>query len=232
MKNVDTRKERSAGERGEKIAMPDRMKSEKGVALIMVLVMSAVVLAIMTALLYMVTSGTQISGFQKRYKTALEAAKGGSDAFYQVIAAGDTSTLTGLSPSLNVSSSCSGTAVLSGATYTTGFAAKLKVDSSNWSTGCTKSLTIDPKDSATYDMKLPVGNYTYYAKIVNTIEGNSAGGSTGLYTGSVITGGTGGGGGSSSIAVVSMPYLYTIEVDTENSSNPAERAKLSILYEN
>jgi hypothetical protein len=43
-------------------------------------------LALMTTLIYMITTGTRISGLQKRYKTALEAGLGGADIFYQVIA--------------------------------------------------------------------------------------------------------------------------------------------------
>jgi hypothetical protein len=38
-------------------------------------------------------------------------------------------------------------------------------------------------------------------------------------------------GDSEQIPVVSMPYLYTMELDSENDSNRDERAKLSILYQ-
>src|SRR5574341_2459701 len=67
----------------------DRMRylgSERGIVLIVVIVLSAVALALMTALIYMITTGTQISGLQKNYKTALEAGVGGGDIFYQLIA--------------------------------------------------------------------------------------------------------------------------------------------------
>jgi hypothetical protein len=214
----------------ENIEMLFRMKSEKGVALVVVLVLSAVVLAVMTALIYMITSGTQISGYQKRYKTSLEAAKGGSDLFYQVVGlGGDTSSITGISPSITVASSCTGTDIYTGLTYT-GFQAKLNTPSSSWS-GCNSSITIDPNNSATYDLKLVLGTapqYNYYAKIVSTIKGNSAAHSADeLQMGGVVTSGSGG----SSIPVVSKPYLYGIEVEAENSSNPAERSKFSILYQ-
>jgi uncharacterized membrane protein YgcG len=231
--------ESSADERAEMLGMPARDKSEKGIALVVVLVLSAVVLAVMTALIYMITSGTQISGYEKRYKTALEAARGCNDVFYQVISSrGDTSTLTGVNITIPPAPTCTGTDIISGATYT-GFDAKLGAPSSKWSTGCNSALTIDPQDSTTYDMRVVIGTtpqYNCYAKIVNTQAGNSASsGSTGgsgtgggLYNGSVITGGAYGSGG---IPVVSKPYLYAIEVNTENSSNPSERAKFSILYE-
>lgn len=244
MKNVDVKKERAArfsvtfepssGEGGETVAMPTGRKSEKGFVLVVVLVFSVVVLALMTALIYMITSGTQISGFQKRYKTALEAARGGSDLLYQVIGSrGDTSVLAGVIPSEVTPASCTGTSLYTGATYT-GFQAKLMASSSTWSPGCKSILTIDPAASPStnpYDMNLVIGTtprYTYYAKIVATQEGNSASlGSTSLYTGNVGAGA----GGIGAIPVVSMPYLYAIEVNSENSSNPSERAKLSILYQ-
>ena len=63
------------------------LSNEKGIALVMILILSAIALAIMAGLIYMITAGTQISGMQKRYKTALEAGKGGTDITYQLIAA-------------------------------------------------------------------------------------------------------------------------------------------------
>ena len=60
-------------------------KSEKGMALVIVLILSAVALALMTALIYMITSGTQMSGLQKRYKSALEAGRGGFVLYSELI---------------------------------------------------------------------------------------------------------------------------------------------------
>jgi hypothetical protein len=248
MKNVNTIKERetgpgafepSAGEDGGKRAVPKGMKSEKGIVLVVVLVLSAVVLAVMTALIYMITSGTQISGLQRRYKTSLEAARGGSEIFYQVI--GTRGGMTGANMTVLSQPTCSGTSLYTGMTYT-GLQAKLMTSSSQW-VGCNSSLTINLSDAVPYDMMLVLGGttagtapqYTFYGKIVGSIEGNSAslagGGATGggLYEGSVITG-LGAASGSGSIPVVSKPYLYAIEADTENSANASERAKFSIIY--
>lgn len=231
MENMNTIKEReadsnyslesSANKARGKLAIAMRMKSEKGVVLVVVLVLSAVVLAVMTAMIYMITSGTQISGFQKRYKTALEAARGGNEILYQVIGLRSTTTGTFGSVTPTLSSACAG-----------GFTTKLMASSSSW-VGCSPGqTTIDPLTSSTYDMSIgggSLGQYTYYAKVVGTVQGNSASLlGTPLYTGSVITGSSGGIG---SVPVVSMPYLYAIEVEAENASNPAERAKLSILYQ-
>ena len=200
--------------------------NEKGIALVMVLVLSAIALAIMAGLIYMITAGTQISGMQKRYKTALEAGVGGADVTYQLIAArGDPNI-----PNINF--------VFSSSFTNTCMTAKLNTttDSTNWS-ACAdfskaSSLTIDPADPDTYDFTLQLGSspyptYTVYSKIVDTVEGNS-GGDEGLIGKGVVASNTG------EVAVKSVPYLYTVEVDAENTSQPVgnrERAKLSILYQ-
>jgi len=218
-----------------------KIQNEKGVALIIVIVLSAVALAIMTALIYMITMGTQISGLQKRYKTALEAGDGGGDVFYQLIAtraesagvaslAGDLTSL-GVNFSTNTTSAdCTG--VISGVTYTA-LQAKLMTSSSSWSPECNSSTSIDPATPSTYDMKVDLGTttkYSVYAKIVATTDGNT-GGDLGLDA-------RGGGGGrgvvssnSGEVQVMPIPFLYAVEVVSENSAKVDERAKLSILYQ-
>jgi hypothetical protein len=232
-------------------SMLSHLKSERGIALVMILVLSAIVLAIMAALVYMVTSGTQAGGMHKRYKTALEAGKGGADLTYQFISLrGDSSgtnyllsELASASPSIPSSvttpSSCCGYN-RSGAYFCGpdgGWKAKLNTPTvnldgtNNWSAGCNSySTTIVPGDPSTYDLtfSLPGASgtptYTVYAKIVDTVEGNS-GTDEGLIGKGVVSSGSG------EIEVPSIPYLYTMEMDSENTSNPSERAKLSVLYQ-
>jgi len=239
MKNVDNRTEQksrigvsfdsSSGEGREKTEMSIGSKSEKGVVLVVVLVLSAVVLAIMTALIYMITTGTQVSGLQKRHKTAIEAGAGGADIFYQLIALrGETSGQQAFASNLNTfglnfTNPTPGTC--SAATYT-GLAAKLLVPSTSW-VGCNKDLTIDTADPLTYDMKIQVGTtikYNIYAKIVATSSGNT-GGDTGLMTKGVVSANSG------EVAVSPIPFLYAIESVSENYTNKTERAKFSILYQ-
>ena len=213
-----------------------RMKSsEKGAVLVVVLVLSAVALMLMTALIYMITMGTKISGLQKRYKTALEAGHGAADIFYQVIAlrgqTADVNSFTsnlnafGLNAVINNPPACTGT---NGGTTYPGIAAKMMTSDTTWDVaGCNKSLNIDPGDTTTYDMKAELGTttkYNVYAKIVATADGNS-GADTGLLNKGVVSANTG------EVTVQSIPYLYTMEVVSENTSNPDERAKLSILYQ-
>ena len=208
----------------------------------MVMVLSVILLAVMGALIYMITVRTQFSGMQKRYNTALEAGKGGSDLIFQTIGYRGDNTSTdsflsglGFNSSRQTPAGCTGTS-MTGTVYT-GLAAKLNTSSkksdgtANWSSGCNTSLSIKPTDATTYDFKFDFGanallgikpTYTVYAKIVDAVEGNS----------NVDIGLRGGGttspGGQQ---VMSIPYLYTIELDSENPANPNERAKLSILYQ-
>lgn len=207
------------------------INNEHGIALVMVMILSTIALAIMAGLIYMVTTGTQISGMQKRYKTALEAAKGGNDVASQVInLKGDTAQITSLvsllTGSITTPSSCvtlSSDASCTAIGSYTGIAAKLNLPTSCWS-GCDSSMTINTATSTSYDIRFDLGSYRVYTKIVDTVIGNS-GGDEGLIKGGVVTSNTG------EITVMSVPYLYTIEVDSENPNNPAERAKLSILYQ-
>jgi hypothetical protein len=206
------------------------LSSEQGIALVMVLILSAIVLAIITGLIYMITSTTQISGMQKRYRTALEAGMGGADVTFRLLALRgepDQDTKDAMSNANDegynrtISVAC--------------FNAKLNSPTSatNWAacgsyTNAT-AMVIDPADPTTYDFRFGLGKSPYpayraYAKIVDTVEGNS-GGDEGLLKHGVVSSGSG------EITVVSIPYLYTIEVDAENSTNPSERAKLSILYQ-
>ena len=218
---------------------------EKGIALVMVLVLAAIALVIMAGLLYLITSSTQISGMQKKLKTALEAGFGGADVTYQFISLRgdptDTASLKSLLASINPeimtpdgsgTGDCTGTD-MSGTTYH-GLAAKLMTPTfnpngtPNWSADCDSSSSIIPGTATSYDMRYELTgsptNYTVYAKIVDTVEGNSPA-DIGLGGEGVVTAGSG------VVTVMKMPYLYTIEMDAQSTTNPSERAKLSILYQ-
>ena len=53
--------------------------NEKGIALITTMVLGFIALGFIGALLYLLTTGTNVSTVEKRYTTALEAAKGGAE---------------------------------------------------------------------------------------------------------------------------------------------------------
>ncbi len=191
--------------------------NEKGVALMMVLILSAIMLGIMAGLVYMLVASTQVSGIQKRYKTALDAGKGGANLTYELIA--NRGTLGSLDPTQITFAIRTATACMT---------AKMISRTSDWTACPSDSSTsyIDTANSASYDLFVEIGTtarYQIYSKIVDTVEGNS-GGDLGLIKSGVVT-------NSGEVQAMSRPYLYTIEVDAQNRDNPAERAQYSILYQ-
>jgi len=220
--------------------------AERGAVLIMVIILSTVALAFMTTLIYMITVGTQISGIEKRYKTVRDAAYGGWELTRQLVALqGEPNSQDAFRAELNkapynlesvVTTNPTGSAGCTGTTEggkpLQGMQAKLLTRSATWSSACGTSLTIIPANVNTYDFTLKLGTgttkYNVYAKVADTVVGNSAGEAS-----SRLAGAEGASYRNSGlIEVFPLPYLYTIEVDAENASNPSERARLSILYQN
>jgi len=206
-------------------------RSERGAVLLVVIILSAIVLAVMTSLIYMIMVGTQISGIEKRYRTAHDAAFGGWAVIGQLLATRGSSAdvvtfkanLAGLTPSVTDNAGCTGTT--EDGNTKSGITAKMLTRSTTWSALCGTSLTLTAS-TADVAMKLGSGTtYNVYGKIVDTFPGNSTAGGTGLRGKGVVASASG------EIAVMPVPYLYTIEVDAENASNPSERAKLSVLYQ-
>jgi hypothetical protein len=110
----------------------------------------------------------------------------------------------------------------------TGLQAKLRASRSDWA-GCDETLTIDTSTTTpNYDMKFEIGlnpRYTVYAKIVDTIAGSEVGESTKLKTSGVVAS------QGEVIQVAGVPNLYTVEIQTENSERPQEKARLQVLYQ-
>lgn len=195
---------------------------EKGIALVTVLVLSAIALALMAGLIFVVMYGTQISGLHKRYKTALEASRGGANISLQVI--GHDTTRQG-GTLISIISSLAFPSRDVGGTHTDCLTPKLTAETSTWPAECSRSLSIDPATQSTYDWRFELpgvgsNNYEVYAKIVDTVRGNSGPDEALIDTGVVREGAPG----------QHVPFLYSVEVSTR-TPNAAERAKLSILYQ-
>ncbi|MBI5676461.1 MAG: hypothetical protein HZC48_11655 [Nitrospirae bacterium] len=193
------------------------LSNERGIALLMVLVLTAISLAVMAGMIYMITQSTIMSGVEKRYATAIEAGKAGSEVTYDYIGTRGSPGIYTFSP--GITEACR--------------TLKLNQSTSNWAIGTTcpansDSVTIDPLDDTTYDWSFELGtaplDYSVFAKIVDTVEGNSAADEGLIKTGVILP-------NSGEIQVQSIPYIYSIEVHTENSTNSAEEAKLSVLYQ-
>ncbi|MDA8388926.1 MAG: hypothetical protein M0Z58_09740 [Nitrospiraceae bacterium] len=186
------------------------INDESGMTLVIVIVLAAVALIIMSGLIYMATSGTEVSGMGKRYSTALEAAVGGTDAARGLIDSRDANNFK--LPAVQ--------ATFSNALCTN---TKLLKPTSEWTTnGCPANSYSWTIGAGNYDMSLSLGNYTVYAKIVDTIPGNTAA-ATGLEKTGVVEADSG------TLAVPAVPYIYTIE--TLSKANTPERSKVSAVYE-
>lgn len=210
------------------------LTSQQGSVLIIVIVLSTIALAVMTTVLYVIMMGSQITGMEKRYRTAHDAALGGSEIVKQLIGLrGNTVNTNSFEASLaatnvivstNTSTACQGT--VSGGTES-GWAAKILTPSTTW-TGCDVSSTIDPSNATSYDKSIALGatgnRYTVYVKIIRSTTGNTTGDSGQLWLGGVVT-------SNADVQVTPMPFLYTVEIHAQSVVNPLERAKFSLVYQ-
>ncbi len=184
------------------------LRSEKGFALAFVLILAVIALGLTLAMLAMVSRGSFVSGQQKRFRTAVEASRGGAEAMMQLIAARGIPPMTYDNEVL---------------TNQPGLGTKLAGPIATWG-GLDTAITIDSGTPSTYDLRIDLGTYRVYTKIVDTVEGNS-GADEGLVKTAVVNSGSG------EVTVVSVPYLYTIEVLSQSQVNPTERSRLSVLYQ-
>ena len=174
--------------------------------MVFVLILAAISLAMTLAMLLMVSRGSFLSGQQKRFRTAVEAGRGGMEAMFQLISNRG-------NPSTPVHDAEPG-----GRPDQTG-----RSHRHLGRTGQRKHHRPRRRHELRYDGST-LGAYRVYTKIVDTVDGNS-GADEGLIKTAVVNAGSG------EVTVVSVPYLYTIEVLSQSTTNPTERSKLSILYQ-
>jgi Tfp pilus assembly protein PilX len=203
--------------------MMNRLRNEQGVALVTALMLTLLSLAVVAAVLYLVTQGIQISAASKRYKTAREASQGGMEVFTKDIL---TQLYTG-SPFSTVKTSFSSIG-LSFGTYSTCTKQKLTTATAQWTCN-TNANNPSVNYDAIFTLKgtTTAENYNVYAQIVDTVPGNSdTSGVSNLDGGGGVATGAGAGG----ISPMHIPALYTIEIQGQKQANPLEKAKLSVLY--
>ncbi len=217
-----------------------QLRNEKGIALVMVLILSLISLAIVAALIYLVTQGTKFSGEFKRYSTAREAGIGGAEITAALIHNRGEMNILGLG--LTDSCSCGdpdvvgdntfsdGTAIPAGSPYIC-LCAKLcdptYTDATyNWPASCIDGTTFDPTTGADISFNLSGfgTSYDVTAKIINTTLGNSDLSGEELGGTSVVSSTAG------VIPTPPMPYLYRIEINSQNNASVLERSRLSVLY--
>ena len=188
-------------------------KNEKGVTLLIVIMLTAVALIISAGLLYMVVQSTKMSGSTKRYKTVYEAATGGVEIACELINAGSNF----INPGIQ--------------NYTPGptLAVKLNNPANTWPATYSKSVNINGDQDASFTLGGNNSNqYKVYIKIIDMVgnmTGVARGVGMGLHTSGVVQN------AGSSITAVNTPRLFTIEVLAQNTNVPTERARLSVLYQ-
>lgn len=211
-----------------------RFGNERGAVLLLVIVLSAIALAVMAAVLYVVTVGTQISGAGKRYRTALEAAYGSLPVAAQILSKRDI-ILGGADPSSYLIAGASWSpsltscqAIASGVTYS-GISAKLAAPMSAWSAACAKSSNIDPKTPSTYDLSWTAGvaplTYRIYVALYSTNVGNTKN----LYANVVTDFGVVDTKGVSESETVYTHYGLSVSAVSE--ANPNDRARLMAIHQ-
>jgi hypothetical protein len=200
-----------------------QLRNERGVAMITAIMLSFLAMIIILALLYVVSQGTKTSAASKRYKSALEASYGGTEVFTKYFI-----------PQLSGSTTTSLTAVLVGTAPTFGdtncINDKMNKVMKDWGACSSAAKTDNPKQApdATFSLRGPAGqaNFNVYAKIVDTQPGNSdnTAGTESLDSASGVAY------AASGVAPKHMPATYRIEIRGERTTNPLEKANLSVLY--
>jgi hypothetical protein len=210
--------------------MKTPMANERGIALVTALLFTMLSLGIVMALLYMVGRGTQLSGMHKKYKSSLEASHGGVQLIARDIIprlfnnySGSELARTFNAINLQFTQVPQQTKCLN---------QKLGFDSSTWLALCgPNSTSLDPKVG--WDMSFRLQGtqgaagpgYNVYAKIVDTMPGNSdTSGFEQIDAGAGVTG------SASGLSPKHVPALYRIETRGESTVNSRENAALTVLY--
>jgi hypothetical protein len=223
------------------------LKNEKGLALVTVLILSLIALAIISTLIFMVTQGTKVSGFYKRYSTSLEAGYGGAEIVTALVNNRGQLDITGLGVNFPTQCVCGFDADPTDEVYflpspDTCLCRKLcippyKSDGTTYNWGVAgagacpadgASMNIDVnKDLTVPDMQFNLSgtgvDYRVTAKIVDTTLGVSD------MSGEQLSCGSGTGYPCEGFHGEPTPYLYRIEVNTR-SITTNEKSRLSILY--
>jgi hypothetical protein len=206
-------------------------KNDTGIALVTALVMTLISLTIVMAVMYMITMSITRTGGMKMYHTALEASYGGTDMVIKDIVPEllknyidfDTGALLSVADfkdkTEEVFSSISFSMDASDCIQD-----KLTKKKADWA-ACSSSLS-DLRTTRDFSFTLPAAAgqpFTVYAKIVDTIGGNTD-------TSGLQLEGAGVAESTSVLTPQHLPYVYRVEVLGERSQNAVERANLTVLY--
>jgi len=215
------------------------LKNNKGVALVTALMLTMLTFTITMVMLYIILQSTRLSGSQRRYHNALDAAVGGVEvvtvealpkllayALYPEAGSDLQASLSAAMPGLNQDNQLT---VPSDNCLKT----KLTTNTIDWTNCGTASKTIDARQQPdmffTLKSTIPAGKdgatnapgYRVFVKIVSTTRGSSDTSGRDL-DGSATY--------EAPASDVGSPYLYRMEVSSDRANNPLEKANLSVLY--
>lgn len=202
-----------------------KLGNEDGIALVTALMFSLICLGIVAALMQMLLLQTKVSATEKNYRNSLEAAYGGTELLTkEFIPKLFTNYSSGIGPLLTAYGS--GGLGDIGLQVDDGLETKLSTATDDWGS---LSKTPDAKDIPDLQFTLrgvsSSANFKVYAKIVDTVTGNSD--TTGV---DYLDSGAGVAGTGAGISPKHNPALYSLEVRGEKATNPKEKALLSVLY--
>ena len=198
---------------------------EKGVALVTALLLTLLSLAITMALLSFIIAGTKISAGQKRYSNSLSAAYGGvevttKDLIPKIFFGYTSSSLSTSFSAINLSVQSSTTCIRQ----------KLYLPTNKWTTAAcgasatTQNAQLAPDFKFTLSGVTAATNFNVFAKIIDTVPGNSDPSGVDLDPGMAVAGAAAG------ISPMHLPAMITLEVEGSQGANPQEKADLSVLY--
>jgi len=194
---------------------PTILGNEKGIVLVMALVLGLAGMLIISALIYMVGTGTWMSGSKKRYQIALEASHGGLNFFAKEIIQRGVG-----GSSLTAIGTYGG--VLAPVSTDADFAAKLST-SGNVTDGVYPASTLDA--TLTMAFTPPAPNLTVNTAILSTNRGNSGTSSNVLVGGGVVTSSSG------TVNPQHIPYMFQTDIQGQQGGLLSrERASLSAIY--
>ena len=213
-----------------------QIKNEKGIALVLVLILAVISLAMVSSLLFMLSQSTIFSGSQKFYRTSEEAGFGGVELTTQYLASRGVLDIAAL-PGLAFTSGCNcndpyiyddNIDLMTGAASNR--CDKLCNPTASWPAAL-RPVSLDPTIAPDMQYTLPglqPVSYSVFAKVVDTVQGNSDVG------GLVMSGELGGAGvvasNSGLVSPPHNPYLYRLEVQAQATNNPREHSRMSVLY--
>jgi len=205
------------------------MNGDRGIALVLALVVVSVAAGIFAAVMYFSLTGTEMSGLQRKYQSSKEASLGAIDIMTKDV-------LPRVISGTTLSSAVSGMvlpsvlpAIQAAAAKDTCFATKLTTATSGWPGGtCDSGPDATVNSDIVFNLKSSASStrpFVVSVKIVDTVAGNSDKSGIVLELASGVVDDA-----SSIIKIQHFPYLYTIATDARPQNSTTERANIEVLY--